>query len=289
MTDIDLHSEVAVLCRNRDLQPEAVHPLFEHQTEFQYLPESVWAECEEKDGALYCRGRRYTAVVDDAGHFASVPRYTVETAAPDCLCEPAQPKLRCARFTKDSVECWFLVNEVNEPIHTALILPTQCKIGAYDLWNAAAAQQPGTQTENGVTIDFHLPVCGSVLLFACTAEEYASLPAPHAAYALSCPAFELVSADPATAKKVYRAQVDLGAADLSQTAVTLTVDAEEMAELTVNGQPAGVAFWSPQTFVLNGLLHKGENEFILTVTGNMANLYGKHPVEYGLVQDIHIS
>ena len=284
MTDIDLHAEVAVLCCNRDLHPEAVRPLFEHQTGFQYLPESVWAECEEKDGALYCREHRYTSVVEDAGRFASVPRYTPEKFVPDCLCEPAQPKLRCARFAKDGVECWFLVNEGSEPIHTTLTLPTQLKIGAYDLWNAAAVQQPATQTENGVMLDFHLPVRGSILLFACTAAEYAQLPALHTAYALPCPAFELVSTNPAAAKKVYRAQVDLGAADLSQTAVTLTVDAEEMAELTVNGQPAGVAFWSPQTFALDGLLHKGENEFILTVTGNMANLYGKHPVWYGLAE-----
>ena len=286
MTDIDLHAEVAVLCRNRDLRPEAVRPLFEHQTGFQYLPESVWAECEEKNGALYCRGHRYTAVITDECRFVNVPRYAPETFAPDCLCNSAQPKLRCARFTKDGVECWFLVNEGNEPIHTALTLPTQLKIGAYDLWNATTVQQPSTPTENGVTIDFSLPVHGSMLLFACTAAEYAQLPAPHSAYALPCPMFELADADPATAKKFYRAHITISAADLSHPSVTLTTHAEEMAELTVNSQSAGVGFWSPQTFTLDGLLHEGDNELTLTVTGNMANLHGKHPVWYGLAQDI---
>ena len=286
MTDIDLHAEVAVLCRNRDLRPEAVRPLFEHQTGFQYLPESVWAECEEKNGALYCRGHRYTAVITDECRFVNVPRYAPETFAPDCLCNSAQPKLRCARFTKDGVECWFLVNEGNEPIHTALTLPTQLKIGAYDLWNATTVQQPSTPTENGVTIDFSLPVHGSMLLFACTAAEYAQLPAPHSVYALPCPMFELADADPATAKKFYRAHITISAADLSHPSVTLTTHAEEMAELTVNSQSAGVGFWSPQTFTLDGLLHEGDNELTLTVTGNMANLHGKHPVWYGLAQDI---
>lgn len=286
MTDIDLHADVAVLCRNRDLHQEAVRPLFEHQTGFQYLPESVWTECEEKDSALLCRGYRYTAVVGDDEHFASVPRYTAETVAPDVLCEPAQPKLRCARFTKTGTECWFLVNEGSVPIRTTLTLPTQLNIGAYDLWNAAAVRQPSTQTKNGVRIDFRLPVRGSVLLFACTAADYASLPAPHAAHVLPCPAFELVDADPALAKKVYRAKVNTGTADLSRHSVTLTTHAEEMAELLVNGQSAGVGFWSPQTFELSGLLQDGDNELTLIVTGNMANLHGKHPVWYGLEQDV---
>ena len=286
MTDIDLHADVAVLCRNHNLHPENVRPLFEHQTGFQYLPESVWAECEEKNGALYCRGHRYTAVITDECRFVNVPRYAPEKVVPDCVCDPAQPKLRCARFTKDGMECWFLVNEGNEPIHTSLTLPTQLKIGAYDLWNATTVQRPSTPTENGVTIDFSLPVHGSMLLFACTAAEYAQLPAPHSVYALPCSMFELADADPATAKKFYRAHITISAADLSHPSVTLTTHAEEMAELTVNSQSAGVGFWSPQTFTLDGLLHEGDNELTLTVTGNMANLHGKHPVWYGLAQDI---
>lgn len=127
---------------------------------------------------------------------------------------------------------------------------------------------------------------GSVLLFGCTAADYASLPALRFAYALPCPAFELVDADPALAKKVYRTQINTNAADLSHHSITLTTRAEEMAELLVNGQPAGVGFWSPQTFELSGLLQEVDNELTLIVTGNMANLHGKHPVWYGLEQDV---
>lgn len=126
---------------------------------------------------------------------------------------------------------------------------------------------------------------GSVLLFDCTAADYTSLPDSRSAYALPRPAFELVDADPALAKKVYRAQINASTADLSRHSVTLTVYAEEMAELFVNGQSAGVGFWSPQTFELSGLLQEGRNELALIVIGNMANLHGKHPVWYGLEQD----
>lgn len=58
-----------------------------------------------------------------------------------------------------------------------------------------------------------------------------------------------------------------------------------MSELFVNGQSAGVGFWSPQTFELSCLLQEGRNELTLIVTGNMANLHGKRPVWYGLEQD----
>lgn len=282
MTEIDLHAEVAVLCRNRDLHPELVRPLFEHQTGFQYLPESVWAECEEKDGALYCLGHRYTAVVDAENHFPGVPRYDATAFAPDCLCSPAQPKLRCAHFVKDGTACWFLVNEGNETIHTTLTLPTDQKVGAYDLWNNTVIRRPATQTENGAAIDLHLSVRGNVLLFACTEEAYEILPEPRSTYALPCPAFTLTATDPSTARKTYLARLPVSAAELCHPSLTLTVTAEEMAELSVNGKSAGACFWAPQSFELQGLLHEGENELVLTVTGNMANLYGKQPVEYGL-------
>ena len=42
----------------------------------------------------------------------------------------------------------------------------------------------------------------------------------------------------------------------------------------------------PQTFELSGLLQEGDNELTLIVTGNMTNLHGKHPVWYGLEQDV---
>ncbi len=69
MTDIDLHAEVAVLCRNRDLCPDTVRPLFERQIGFQYIPESYFPACTVEDGALCLHGHRYTAVLGDKALF----------------------------------------------------------------------------------------------------------------------------------------------------------------------------------------------------------------------------
>lgn len=284
MTDIDLHTEVAVLCRNRDLQPDAVRPLFEHQIGFQYLPESVWDECEVRDGGLYCRGRLYSAVVDPYGRFPGARTLDMRKIPPDCRCEPAAPQLRCARFTRMGADCWLLVNEGNADIRTTLTLPTQQRLGRFDLWNAAAEQQPSEETETGARFALELPVRGSVLFFGCTAAEYASLPEPHRAFAIPCPEFVLRAADPASAKKTYTAVLPADAGLLAHHRLTLTLRAVEMAELSVNGAPSLAAFWPPQVFDLTGLLHEGHNELTLTVTGSMANLHGTHPVWYGLVQ-----
>ncbi len=283
MTDIGLHADVAVLCRNRDLRPEAVRPLFEHQTGFQYLPESVWGKCTVQNGALYYRGHPYKAVVGSEDHFSVVPRYDADSVPPDCLCEPPQPKLRCARFTKEGSECWFLVNEGNAPIqNVSLTLPTTSRIGSYDLWDNTAFRQSSIATENGAQLCLDLPERGSILLFACPPEKYEHLTEPPLSLALDCPSFELVSTDTAAVKKVYRARAAVSAAELLYKSVTLTVCAEEMAELSVNGTYAGVGFWPPQKFELAGLLHEGENELVLMVTGSRANLYGKEPVWYGV-------
>lgn len=146
-------------------------------------------------------------------------------------------------------------------------------------------QQPARKAQEGVQLELQLPVRGSLLLFACTPAEYARLPEPADACALPAPSFSLMETDSAEARKIFRAQLAVSAAELAHPSVSLTVDAEEMAELYVNGVFAGAGFWPPQTFELRSLLHEGTNELTLIVTGSMANRYGAHPVWYGLRQE----
>ena len=282
MTNIDLHAEVAVLCRNRDLRPDTVRPLFERQIGFQYIPESYFPACTVEDGALCLHGHRYTAVLGDKALFPDAAHPEVSALEPDCRCDPPQPVLRCAYFNKEGRACWLLVNEGNTPIKTRLTLPVDAPLCRYDLWNGQPCACPAEHTAKGVCLPLELPARGSLLLFTCTGAEYAELPTPCAAHKLPCPKFEFVCCDPVSAQKTYKAQLTVTQAQLAKRHLQLTVSAEEMAELTVNGKSAGVVFWSPQTFELDNLLQAGENELVLTVTGNMANLHGKHSVPYGL-------
>ena len=141
---------------------------------------------------------------------------------------------------------------------------------------------PAERTAKGACLPLELPARGSLLLFTCTARESEALPLPPTYLSLAAPAFALADEDAAHLTKTYRATLQITATELQTATPLLTLPGQEMAELTVNGQPAGVSFWPPHKFPLAGLLTPGENTLTLTLTGSPANRYGKHPVPYGL-------
>ena len=157
MTDIDLHAEAAVLCRNRDLCPDTVRPLFERQIGFQYIPESYFPACTVEDGALWLHGHRYTAVLGDKALFPDAAHPEVSALEPDCRCDPPQPMLRCASFNKEGRACWLLVNEGNTPIKTRLTLPVDAPLCRYDLWSGQPCACPAERTAKGACLPLELP------------------------------------------------------------------------------------------------------------------------------------
>ena len=281
MTDAGLHAQIAVPCRNRALRPEAVAPLFKTQRGFQYLPESVWPECREEDGALLCRGRRYRVALDDGERFPTVPR-DAERVAPDCLCDPAQPELRVARFDRLGTECWLLVNEGEATLRGEVTLPGAEYVGRYDLWTGEAARATSRRTEAGAATALDLPRRGSLLLFACPDREaWLALPPEPRREWLRLP-FAPAGEDPDALTKTYAATLERDPADAARP-LCLEVSAEEMAELYVNGRFCGVGFWPPQRFEIPAdLLTPGQNELRLVVHGSLANRYG-NGAEYGVL------
>lgn len=276
MTDTDLHADIAVLCRNRDMKPEAVKPLFEAQRGFQYLPESVWPECEEKNGQLVYRGKAYRVVIGPDDQFSSVS-HKMEMVEPDIACNPPQPALRCARFIRAGRVCWLLVNEGNGDIVTEAVLPMDAFIAQYDLWNAQAYRLNAKRENGKASFRLRLRRRESLLLYACdSAEEWEALPEKKEPQAL-CADFLLAETDEENHRKAYTASLPRQSGDCE-----LTVNAEEMAELYVNGAFCCVSFWGPHRLLIpDGLLSRDENELRLIVTGSLANKYGK-PVLYGM-------
>lgn len=99
---------------------------------------------------------------------------------------------------------------------------------------------------------------------------------------LPLPEFTLKKVDGIQVKKTYNAEMECSSEQANADYPLLEIDAEEMAELWVNGKLAGVSFWNKHRFDLKGLLHPGCNAFKLVVTGSLANRYGKRAVPYGL-------
>lgn len=280
MTDAELITHVAVLCRNRDLKPELTAELFRRQISFQYLPESAWPRCREQNGGLLCGNMRFDTVFGAKEMFPAVPhgdKNGLDAVAPDCVCVPPQPWLRCAHFKRAGRECWLLVNEGADTLQTAITLPVSGPVGQYDLWRAKAAQAAAT---GSFALTLHRRE--SLLLFACTPEEYAALPPKRAEMALPLPEFKLVGEDAAQTQKIYEAGLDFDTQLADGQDAVLEIEAEEMAKLYVNGVAAGVSFWPTHRFVLTDYLRRGKNSLRLVVTGSRANLYGNLPVPYGL-------
>lgn len=277
MTDTTALLPVAVLCRNRALEPDAVRPLYEQQVGFQYLPESVWKDCRAQDGKLFCRGMEFSAVIDPEQRFPDAPALPKDLSTlADLQCSPAAPQLRSAHFLRAGSECWFLVNEGNTDLHTTITLPTTKKVGQYDLWAGKAARAQAKD------FALNLPSRSSLLLFTCEEADFAALPEQPKPLLLPVPEFTLKKADGIQVKKTYVAEAEYSAKQANADYPLLELDAEEMAELWVNGKFAGVSFWNKHRFDLKGLLHPGSNAFKLVVTGSLANRYGKRAVPYGL-------
>ena len=264
MTDIDLHAETAVLCRNRDLCPDTVRPLFERQIGFQYIPESYFPACTVEDGALWLHGHRYTAVLGDKALFPDAAHPEVSALEPDCRCDPPQPMLRCASFNKEGRACWLLVNEGNTPIKTRLTLPVDAPLCRYDLWNGQPCACPAERTAKGACLPLELPARGSLLLFTCTVRESEALPLPPTYLSLAAPAFALSDEDAAHLTKTYRATLQITATEL-QTATPL---------LTLPGQPLRQAPGSLRTGKINRFYSTG-GTFMSVCTPKSFDLTGK--------------
>ena len=270
---------IAVPCRNRALRPQDVEPLFETQRSFQYLPESVWPECREENGALMCGGKAYRAALQLDGLFPNVS-HDVLSVPPDCLCRPAAPFLRCARLVFHGTEAWLLVNENQAaPLKTQALFPTHRLLGQYDLWNNQAFQMDSRDEAEGRSAALSLAPNESLLVFSCeTEDEWAALPREEQpALILENRDFIFEGEQKALCQKTYSAQAPACAGDL-----LVSVTAPEMAEVFIGGQCLGAAFWPPQEIrISKEHLPKGPFTLRLVLTGSRANQYGR-PVPYGL-------
>ena len=268
-----------MLCRNRALRWEEVKPLFESQRSFQYLPESVWKDCREENGALICQNRTFEAVMTLDGAFPSVSR-DVFSVPPDCACEPAQPHLRAARLKFHGRAVWLLVNEsLEKPLEADIRFPASAPLGKYDLWQNQIWRLESRADGKCRRARICLAPNESLLIFSCDSQaEWDALPKETApAVTLRNRDFTFESENKALHQITYSAHVPACLGPL-----LISLSAQEMAEVFLNDECFGAAFWPPQRIMIPGSrLPRGAFTLRLTVTGSKACQYGS-PVWYGL-------
>ena len=271
----------ALLCRNRDLHPDIAGRLLERQIEFIYLPESMWAECEEKDGKLICRGMKLESVWGPADRFASVSHdpFSME---PECECCPRQPNLRVVPLEWKGNRCWLCVNEGSKALTTNMTLLTELPVGLYDLWSGEIRRTDSEIINGKRRIGLRMDQNESLLIFTCHDDAmWQNLPEKkQPARILKAADFTLQSEEPEACRKTYTAELQ----GIDGDAVT-EIYAPEMTELYVDGLLADVAFWPPQRMTIPARMLKDRRASIrLVVYGSKANQYGCRPVPYGIVE-----
>ena len=278
MTESEVQADIAVLCRNRELMPEETMALFRSQRSFQYIPESFLKECTEENGFLYCKGKRYTAVL---GTGFSTVNHDILSVPPDVCCDPPAANLRVARLFRNGQPAWFLVHEGSGTMETTVTLPVHEELGKYDLWNNETCRIETEETDEGRRFPLTLRQRESLLLFVCPSPEaWMSLPGSSTlSRRLTNEDFFQVYENPADFQKVYEADVPPGTGDLM-----ICVNAEEMVEAYAGDTCVGVAFWPPQVIRVPEEHLRPFSRIRIVVTGSLANRYGHSAVSYGLMR-----
>ncbi len=267
MTEISQDIPTAILCENRDMPYEEVKCLYENQVPFRYLPKNM----------VSCRRDEFEHIYDLKKE--KITEEILTTLKRDIYTDKECPQLRCARFFKEDCECFFLVNEGEEPIDTDAHVKGCGEIIAVDVWNNTAVNIPCENRNGEIHFELRLGRRESVLLiladcFLGYGKEKRYL----------YPQFTLKRQDSKSYVKEYEVLFSFPypIEVKEKEGLWMAVKGEEMVECYVNDMFAGVSFWNPHEFSLSPCIRDGVNRIKLIVTGNVANRYSAHKIEYGL-------
>jgi hypothetical protein len=173
----------------------------------------------------------------------------------------------------------FMTNEGNEIIDTDAYIEGETSIIAMDLWRGTHVSIPSNAHE-GIT-EFHikLGVCESSLLILYDNDSVEAELLNEKRFVET--KFCMVSHDEQNFVKTYRSNIRVEESDDS--ALWIRLNAEEMVECYVNGRFVDFSLWGPHEFDITGYVKAGDNEIIINVTGNAANRFTEHRIDYGLL------
>lgn len=297
MTDSVNGARVAVLCDNNRVPYEETACLYESQTEFNYLPAALLEKAQVKDAQVQLQGLSYDAVLNVLGESyqarfgqqlgellltdaAAVARAT-ETYRADLVLTEECRGLRKAHLHKWNSNLYLFGNEGLERICTQVTLPGVKSPLFMDLWAGVCYTVEGA----GEAFTLCLEPGETLLVIDGGAQE--EIPgAEHRSadwYRREYPdwtnRFEVQERGENRITYVYRENLSRVTGG-----ECFAVRGAEMVECYCNGAFAGVSLWGEHRFETGSFLKEGENEILLVVTGNAANIYEKAGIFYGLEQ-----
>nr|MCR5102260.1 hypothetical protein [Butyrivibrio sp.] len=209
-------------------------------------------------------------------------------------CQELFKDIRSTNFIKNDTLCWYIVNAGEKDIfcnaylspitdvpETNLINHRQNKCysndavkkyyAVYDIWN---------NTEYRFDNKLSLRRRDSVLIYECSKEQYDSLSEYSEPYIIKT---DFVQDGERQINSIsYSCIIDIRKNDIENDNLQIKIDADEMAELFINGEFAGVSFYSPHYFDIKKFVKEGNNALTLKVTGSLANVYGHEKVFFGI-------
>ena len=281
MTDSVNEARVAVMCENRDMRIEEVRELYQNQVEFNYLPYSDFTEEAVVADRLAVGNNTYDYVycdyknrVDGVKKISGIKDLEYR----DLYTEIPSSDLRVTRIKKAGVRMIFITDEGENDIRTPAAIDGETALVAMDLMSGEYYKEPSYIKDKKTHFEINLAPRESLLLLLDECGNFPAPKKPEKRYATVD--FTLISDDVSTYTKTYVGSLH---ADDGENNTYLKVRAEEMVECFANGEFVGVSLWNTHEFNLAKHLKKGENKLMLKVTGNAANRYTNHKIEYGLL------
>lgn len=298
MTDSEECAAVAVLCDNNRVPAEEVAILYENQIGFHYLPVSMAKAGREENGSFCIGNCRYKIIFNVLGreYESALPIQGVRLARSaeeirnlaekkECgelrtvLAVPAVPELRAVRRTKGGSDLVFLSNEGGELIRTKIFAENMKNPVWIDLWEGKGYDCRHTGVSGSESwIEAELNPCETALILSDPSGSLKEVMSRKAKPEDWTGRFELRKQE--ENRRIYGCTVDRKEFDSKPEC--FQVLGEEMAECYCNGELAGVSFWSPHSFRIDGKLKEGTNELEVIMTGNAANLYADADIFFGL-------
>lgn len=281
MTDSRNEARLCVMCRNRDMHTDEVRQFYENQVEFNYLPYKDFSEDMLHNGRLIVGDNAYDYVCCDCEDKIPITKISTVADLPyrDIYTDVPCRNLRVSRLEKNGVRMIFLTNEGNEAINTKASIDEETSLIAMNLWTGEYHKAETHISDGKTHFNLGLGQRESLLLILDKEGSFdAPLPSKKDYVDVK---FELISEDENLFIKTYKGTLDN--VSTVENNLFIKVQAEEMVECFVNDSFVGFSLWNDHEFKISDFLKEGSNEIILKVTGNAANRFTDHRIDYGLM------